>query len=85
MRNSAGSKSPTVRLQIVAPCSRSTRMSAAILRISEPTSPAAMVETGEGGTERLAVRAVARSGTRMRLGVARKGGRAKMGRNPLAG
>src|SRR4051812_50132162 len=44
MRNSVGEKSPTVRLQISRPVAASARTSAAILRISEPTSDPASVD-----------------------------------------
>src|SRR5262245_14111915 len=43
--NWAGSKSPTVRLQIFSPALLRARMSAAMARISEPTSSCAMPET----------------------------------------
>src|SRR4051812_41732583 len=45
MRNSDGAKSPTVRLQISSPCASSARTSAAILRISEPSSEPVRLES----------------------------------------
>src|SRR4051812_4982610 len=50
-----GSKSPTVRLQTGRPAATTARISPAMRRISEPTRPAAMVETrrlGSGPTSR---------------------------------
>src|SRR3982751_3025356 len=48
MRNSDGAKSPTVRLQISSPSAPSARTSAAILRISEPSSEPARLERRGG-------------------------------------
>src|ERR1700716_538932 len=44
IRNSAGEKSPTVRLQMSRPSDARARTSAAILRISDPTSDPASAE-----------------------------------------
>src|SRR5690242_12410113 len=67
MRNSDDAKSPTVRLQICWPAATRARTSAAILRISEPTSDDATREaraprvvgvvvcTAEGSTRWLAM------------------------------
>jgi hypothetical protein len=49
MRKCAGSKSPTVRSQILVPPARWARISAAIFRICDPESPSAIAETRAAG------------------------------------